>query len=41
MPHSKKITESKLKLKTKPWITAALQKSIFIKSVLYLKGTSS
>ena len=36
----KKISKYKLKFKTKPWITAALQKSVSIK-MPYLKDTSS
>ena len=36
----KRISRYKLKFKTKPWITAALQKSISIK-MPYLKGKSS
>ena len=32
MPHLKKISKYKLKFKTKPWTTAALQKSISIKN---------
>ena len=33
----KKISKYKLKFKTKPWITAALQKSISIKNYLFKK----
>ena len=33
----KKISKYKLKFKTKPWITAALQKSISIKNSLFKK----
>ena len=36
----KRISRYKLKFKTKPWVTAALQKSISIK-MSYLKGKSS
>ena len=35
MPHLKKISKYKLKFKTKPWITATLQKSISIKNALF------
>ena len=36
MPHLKKISKYKLKLKTKPWITPpALQNSISIKNALF------
>ena len=33
----KKISKYKLKFKTKPWITAALQKSISVKNYLFKK----
>ena len=33
----KKISKYKLKLKTKPWITTGLEKSIFIKNTLFKK----
>ena len=33
----KKISKYKLKFKTKPWITAALQKSVSIKNSLFKK----
>ena len=36
----KKISKYKLKLKTKPWITPALQKSISIKNSLFKKTSS-
>ena len=35
MPNLKTISKYKLKFKTKPWITAALQRSIPIKNALF------
>ena len=35
MPHLKNFSKYKLKFKTKPWITATLQKSISIKNALF------
>ena len=31
-PHYRKVNKYKLKLKTKPWITSAIQKSMLIKN---------